>query len=194
MTRARTSAVNGNRRASTSVVVSMRFGKRSALGTCVVAVALLVGGCSNSGGKQSTPMAPCQQHYPFITDTYDGVNAGTHGLGKQAVPIAADRARLCRYAETNRFGLVGSVVLPTDATTKFEDETNRLPTVATRAEPACHQRRLASPFVVTFARGAESVNLYPTGCGFATNGTLSARATTKWVDELKSYTSFRGRA
>ena len=172
------------------------------------AVLLLVAGCSSSGGspqwrKVSTPkttiattpttaassttvspshvvanLGPCPTTYPQLSV----LNAGSQGLSKRLVPIAALNVRVCRI--TLREGLIGSGVLRTLRAAQFEEETNQLPTIAPGTPlPGCPAT--AQVNFVTFASDTRQVSVAEGGCGYVTNGVLLASPTNKWLNELR---------
>jgi hypothetical protein len=137
-----------------------------------------------------TKLGKCQRNYPAITDTFAGMNAGIRGLGRTLVPIAAVKVRLCQWSfVTKGYPLIGSDVLANQAATKFENETNRLPTLAAGTRPPiCHEPP-TSVFVATYARDKQRVQIYEAGCGYITNGTLYAYTSTTWLGQLRIYTT-----
>lgn len=120
------------------------------------------------------------------TESLTTLNAGTSGLGEKLVPYGAGLIRVCRYlGERPQGGVTQNLpgVVP-----EFEDETNALPIVAHHpgdcgCDGAC--MKVPTESVVTFVTfvGTHVVTAELV-CATVTNGVLSVRPTTKWLNEL----------
>lgn len=177
---------------------------------CVTALAVLAGGCSSGGGKQSAPstsastlttmltpttatstttvspshavanLGRCPSKYP--AESLKSLNAGVQGLGRTLVPIRAMNVRVCRYEA----GASSSAVLKAPYATQLEAETNGLHRVDGGYN--CPPNRPPF-FFVTFTNDTQQVDVWEAGgCGFVTNGVLIASPTSKWRNELRDYT------
>lgn len=184
--------------------------RRSAFFIAVVAVGILVAGCSSGGGgnhaaptttKAATPttvvttttvspnrvvanLGSCPKLVPT-----GPVNAGIAGLATKMVPIDVSSVRLCRYAFGNvRNGeprqLVGSALLRPPAGAKLADESNRPRTHRFSYLDACPS---PVPIVlVTFASVSQRLDV-SYQCGVMSNGLLAASPTANWLNELQRY-------
>jgi hypothetical protein len=160
------------------------FATRFAL---VMAVALVVAGCSGGGGKHASPtttiattsstaktrttvsprhavadLARCPRRYP--PESLTVLNKGVRGLGVRLVPITALNVRICEYANG---ALVRSEILLPAIAIPFGQATNLLKSL-TPHEPVvrCFAPQgptgpTSSPasFVVTFASDSRQVTL-----------------------------------
>jgi hypothetical protein len=177
-----------NRKGSHSVVLGVMLAKSQAFGTGLVALAILVGGCSSGGGKQSTPKKttptttaatapiipngnlPVNTATPRLVanlgpcpSTYPNtpltkLNAGVAGLDKKLVPIIASRVRVCSYQHLPNGNAAVGSPPPPGAVAQLENETNRL-----RRRPIYSWRggcvKYPGTLFVTFASDSQRVDL-----------------------------------
>jgi hypothetical protein len=174
------------------------------LAACVVCTALLVAGCSGSGGKQSAPTtsqgptnglgiaagivadpAPCSTSTPVSVRTLKG-----EVLRSKMVPFVAAKIQVCRYPIG--VSVVGTRLTAASSVKRLEDATNRLP----RLPVASGRRRASKPcrvsgswYFLTFVSDSQRVEVRTDPCAArVTNGVLSARSTPTWLDQLQRYT------
>jgi hypothetical protein len=153
----------------------------------LVAVAILIAGCSSSGGNHASPTAtiattsststttttaspsrvvaklgPCPSTYP--TESLKALNAGVSGLDKTLVPIFASAVHICEYVRPLRYDprqpleIFASGLLTSAAATTFERETNRGARYVD--PPECRQTAMTGPvFVLMFATDAQQGDL-----------------------------------
>jgi hypothetical protein len=192
------------------------FPKRFSVCAMVLAVALLVAGCSSGGGKHATPttvsattttttrttvsvvgnpggpptggvdIGPCPST-PLLAASLTKLPSAVQTLRRNLVPIArVADVRICEYGGVPMRLQGNGGGMLPSVITSFEDETNRLPTT-TRPE-GCEQPSGAPLYVVTFANVAKRVNISEDPCGFVSNGERRAVASAKWRNELGRYT------
>jgi hypothetical protein len=183
--------------------------KHKTLAALAMSGALLVAACSGGSGKRSetttttttramtritsttpvvTEVGECEKRAPMLIDYYEG-DPRIHGLATTFIPIDAAKVRLCRYSRAGGDArLVGSALLADDEAARFERETNRLPTIATKDRQPIPCPLSMTAYYLVFARGQQRVHIYDVGCSYITNGPLLARMSPSWIDELRRLT------
>jgi hypothetical protein len=120
-------------------------------------------------------LGTCPEHDPRFAPPS---NQGVPELDHKLVPIVASNVRVCIYAPK------ASVILKPQDIERLEAETNALPKIHNALRYDCPPTR--PPYVyVTFTNGTERVDISEEGgCGFVTNGKLTASGTNVWRQEL----------
>ena len=126
-------------------------------------------------GRSLSGPGPCPKHDPRFAPAS---NASVAGLAQKLVPIVASDVRVCIYAAK------ASAVLKPQYIERLEAETNALPRIHNALRYDCAPTR--PPYVfVTFTMGSERVDVREEGgCGFVTNGKLTASGTNVWRRKL----------
>jgi hypothetical protein len=195
----------------------MLFARRSAF---VVAVTLLVFGCSSGGGADVVPttitsatsttnarslttaspshvvskLGKCPKRY---TEAVQGkLNAGIKGLDKKPVPIAAIVVRICKYALAPDANAIPTGLVASGGgvlTLRVATAFEAETNRLPRGNTLINCPATSPPFfVLTFANATQRVDVWEAGgCGFKTNGVFTVGTTTHWLDELRQYTSRR---
>jgi hypothetical protein len=160
-------------------------------------------GVGNGGGPVgptgiARTLGACPTHDPTNSPgaSLTKLNAGTHGLDQQLVPIEAFAVRICDYIEngtdTPPTRLVASGLLTAPAAQLLANEANRLP--KNLGGPVCIGRTTGYTehvFVLTFASDSRHVVVFAfAGCGSnAGNGKYASEPSKTWLNELQRYTS-----
>jgi hypothetical protein len=153
---------------------------RPALRVALAVIALLIGGCSHRGGKQSAPTTTtsatsataarkpprASNYYPSFRDpkcpaklpnkSVAAQNAGVQGLGKKLVPVEAVTVLVCRYliadvAASSPLVLAGQgFITGASLVARLEAATNGLARVPSTPQKETCQRQEPT-FLVSFA-------------------------------------------
>jgi hypothetical protein len=171
----------------------------------VVALALLVAGCSSGGGKQSVPTTTAQVGIPPSTATgtkshvvanlgrcpkgpnvsLAAMNTHVAGLNNRLVPIRVLNARACQYSFGGR--LIASPTLGQSVAMGLQRQTNQLSSTPVRLAPVnCGAN--APSYIVTFVSSTQRVSIASYHCGRVVNGAIVAQPSRSWLIWLQELT------
>ena len=180
----------------------MSLARRPAAVAIVASSVMFLAACSGSSGKQSAatttapPRTTAVSPAPLVADLGPCPKGGpasrprgapnAPGLRNALVPIVVLQVRVCRYDAT----APSTIVRPPYAM-QLTADTNRLRKIDNAAALDCAPTQPPYYFV-TFANDTQHVDVWEDGgCGFVTNGVLTAAATTRWRNVMRNYTTPR---
>jgi hypothetical protein len=146
-------------------------------------------GSAGVSGASGVVTAPTQAVTPSDVEAFTGDadacpatypkrvgNPGVQRLSEELVPVEPDKVRLCEYKAAA--AVAGGRRLVADGTStgvgaqRLQQQTNGLPKLDKDAPLPCTPPA-ASSFLVTFAKGGDTVVVWDRGCSYLTNGSAS---------------------
>jgi hypothetical protein len=122
---------------------------------------------------------------PFFGSAPGGIGIqGIQGTSERMVPITALNVRFCEYGLDGRLTRVA--LLKPAAALRLQADTNLLRILVGDGSSSCHPAQRS--FLLIFANDAQQVEVQEF-CGVVSNGTIAAKPTTKWLNELQHYPS-----